>query len=85
MPFDNLSLFRWCSGTKGEVGSLPKTRVAELQDSARSWRRGLEERIETSWDRVGLNGQSLVVSSRVVKTVVCDSSKPHDEILHPTR
>ena len=45
----------------------------------------MDERIESSWDRVWEGDASLPASSRVVRAVVCDSSKPHDEILYPKR
>ena len=45
----------------------------------------MEERIESRSDRVGVMGDSTPVSSRVVRVVVRDFSKSHDEILHPTR
>ena len=46
----------------------------------------MEERIETSWDRVGVIGDSgSVVSSRVVRAVVRDPNKSNDEIQHPER
>ena len=42
--------------------------------------------IESSWDSVGVMGDSgLPASSRVVRTVVRDSSKSHDGNLHPER
>ena len=45
----------------------------------------MEERIESNWDRVGVMGDSMSASSRVVKAAVRDPNKPHDEIPHPTR
>ena len=46
----------------------------------------MEQRIETSWDRVGaMDDIVLAVRSRVVRAVVRDPSKSHDEILHPKR
>ena len=80
---DKLSRFRWRNGTKGEADSLT-TWGANLYNSASSWRRGLEERIEISWDRVGVVDDSRPAArSRVVRAVVRDPNKSHDEILHP--
>ena len=46
----------------------------------------MEERTETSCDRVGVMDDSvLAVRSRVVRAVVRDPNKSHDEILHPKR
>jgi hypothetical protein len=45
----------------------------------------LEERIESNWDRVGMGDGSMAVSSRVVRAVVCDFSRSHEEILHLRR
>ena len=57
----------------------------ELGDNTRFWRRGLEERIESSWDTVGGGDMLLGVRSRVVRAVVFDFNKPHDDIVHPEK
>ena len=48
--------------------------------SERSRRRGLEERTERRWEKVGSGGSCFGLSMRVVRAEVCDFSKPHDEI-----
>ena len=53
-------------------------------DSERSWRRGFKERIESSWDGVWV-GDARWPSLRVVRVVIRDFSKSHDEMLHPSR
>jgi hypothetical protein len=52
-------------------------------DSTRDWRFGLAERIESIWDRVGRGDRSMAVSERVVRDVIRDPNKSHDEMLHP--
>ena len=56
---------------------------AEPSDSTRFWRRGLEERIEHSWDTVGMGDSPLGARSRVVRVMVFDFNKSHDDTPHP--
>ena len=53
--------------------------------SPRDWRFGLAERIESIWDRVGSGDDSMGTSSRVVRDVVRDPNKSHDEMTNPER
>jgi hypothetical protein len=57
----------------------------ELWDSLRDLRLGLAERIESIWGRVGREDCLQFVSTRVVRDVVRDSIKSHDEMLNPGR
>ena len=45
----------------------------------------MAERIESIWDRVGRSDELKGVSERVVRDVVRDPNKPHDEILQSQR
>ena len=57
----------------------------EPWDSARCWRFGLAERIESIWDGVGRGDRWQCMRERVVSDVIRDSNKSHDEMLHPKR
>ena len=45
----------------------------------------MEERIEHSWDTVGMGDSSLGARSRVVRVMVFDFNKSHDDTPHPER
>ena len=45
----------------------------------------MAERIESIWDRVGRGESWMVASERVVRDVIRDFNKSHDEMLHPKR
>ena len=42
----------------------------------------MAERIESIWDRVGRGDGSVAASERVVRDVIRDFNKSHDEMLH---
>lgn len=59
----------------------------DSRHSARFWRRGLEERTESSRNAVGMMDNSLdeIERVRVVRVMVIDFSKFHDDILRTER
>jgi hypothetical protein len=56
-----------------------------LWRSVRDWRFGLAERIESIWDTFWRGDPQMDENERVVRDVVRDPNKSHDEMLHPQR